>query len=342
MALDDLEKGDKQVQMEENLDHVLSELQGPKPPDSTLYKLSNLHGPPLEQMRQSWPELPTEIRQRTALRMVEISEADFEVDFSEVFKICLDDEEPQLRALGIEGLWEDEDVALIRPLIRMLTKDRAPMVREAAAMSLSRFALQAELGHLPPRLADMVWAGLWSTLQDESQEINIRRRSLESLAYFSRPEVDRAIQLAHRSDEPMMRISAVFAMGRSANEEWGDLLLDELERDDPQMRYEAARASGQLRVAEAVTRLSRLVADPDLEVKMAAVWALGQIGGQEAQRVLQVCIEQGDEALRDAAEEALDELDFMDGDMDMPLYDFDMDDEDEEDEIDWEDEVDIE
>jgi HEAT repeat protein len=165
----------------------------------------------------------------------------------------------------------------------------------------------------------------------------VRRRALEALAYFDRPEVSEIIELAYQDEEDIMRLSAVFAMGRSADEEWSEQVLDELEREDPAMRYEAARAAGELLIAEAVPLLSRMVADPDLEVRVVAAWALGQIGGPEAQRVLQICLEAGDEALREAAEEALDEIEFMEGSLDFPLYEFEEGDEDE----DWEDEDDL-
>jgi HEAT repeat protein len=85
-------------------------------------------------------------------------------------------------------------------------------------------------------------------------------------------------------------------------------------------------------MAEAVPVLSKMVADPDLEVKLAAIWALGQIGGPEAKRVLEICSEQGDEALQDAADEALEELDLGDGVVDFPLLNAD---DEEEGEFDW-------
>jgi HEAT repeat protein len=97
------------------------------------------------------------------------------------------------------------------------------------------------------------------------------------------------------------------------------------------MRYEAARACGELELAGAVPKLSQMTADLDLEVKLAAVWSLGQIGGPEARRVLDICVEMGDEALREAAQDALSEIDYMEENLDLVLYDYDSDeDEDEE------------
>ena len=255
-----------------------------------------------------------------------MSEADFEVDFGEVFKFCLDDADPRVRSAAIEGLWEVEDVRLIRPLVRALAEDSSDMVRQAAAMSLSRFALRAEMGQLPPRLAELVWQSLWQATNHPEEVVPVRRRALESLAYFDRPEVLAVIARAYEDEDNTMRISAVFAMGRSSDEEWSTQILDELESEEPEMRYEAARACGELQLAGAVPRLSQMTADLDLEVKLASVAALGQIGGPEARRVLDICVEMGDEALGAAAREALDEMDYMEEEIDLDLYSYDTDD----------------
>jgi HEAT repeat protein len=238
----------------------------------------------------------------------------------------LKDEDPRVRTSAIEGLWEVEDVRLIRPLVRALNEDASALVREAAAMSLGRFALRAELGQLQPRLADMIWESLWHAVNQLEEDVAVRRRALESLAYFDRPEVRAAIDRAYRDEDSAMRVSAVFAMGRSTDEEWSTQILDELANESAEMRYEAARACGELQLAGAVPRLSQMTADVDLEVKMAAVWSLGRIGGPEARRVLDICIEMGDEALIDAAREALDELDYMEEEIDLDLYNYDSDD----------------
>jgi HEAT repeat protein len=255
-----------------------------------------------------------------------MSESDFEVDFGEVFKLCLADADPRVRAAAIEGLWEVEDVRLIRPLVRALAKDDVDTVREAAAMSLSRFALRAELGQLPPRLADMVWESLWQAANSAEEVIPVRRRAIESLAYFDRPEVNETIVRAYQHEDSSMRVSAVFAMGRSADEEWSTQVLNELESESPEMRYEAARACGELQLAGAVPRLSQMTADLDLEVKLAAVSSLGRIGGPEARRVLEICVEMGDEALAEAAREDLDEMDYMEEDIEFDLYSYNSDD----------------
>jgi HEAT repeat protein len=112
-----------------------------------------------------------------------------------------------------------------------------------------------------------------------------------------------------------MRISAVFGMGRSADMRWANIVIAELFSVNPEMRYEAARACGELQLREAVPELEELADDIDREVQEAALWALGQIGGDEARKILNRYCLAGDEATRAAAAAALDELDFLHGDL---------------------------
>jgi HEAT repeat protein len=121
-----------------------------------------------------------------------------------------------------------------------------------------------------------------------------------------------------------MRVSAVFAMGSSADEQWIDTVISELEAQSPAMRYEAARAAGELEARNAVPTLARLLDDPDTEVQGMAVWALGQIGGGRAKKLLNEIASGDDGSLAEAAVEALEEMTWMhDSERDMPLFVFD-------------------
>jgi len=77
-----------------------------------------------------------------------------------------------------------------------------------------------------------------------------------------------------------------------------------------------------LRVSEAVSPLIKLVEDVDREVQEAAIWALGQIGGRRARRVLESCAQSEDETLQAAAEDALAELDL--GSVPLPLLTYEV------------------
>jgi hypothetical protein len=121
------------------------------------------------------------------------------------------------------------------------------------------------------------------------------------------------ISAAYAAPEEKVRISAIFAMGRSADSRWARQVCQELSSPNPELRYEAARACGELQLSEAVSELEELADDADREVQEAALWALGQIGGEKARQILERYCHTQDEATRTAAEAALDELEFMHG-----------------------------
>ena len=63
--------------------------------------------------------------------------------------------------------------------------------------------------------------------------------------------------------------------------------------------------------AAAVEGLIELIDDPALPVRLAAIAALGEIGGEEAREALVYALEDELEAVREAAEAALEEIDFF-------------------------------
>ncbi len=285
------------------------------PAQSLLYYLSDLDAEGIARVRLVWPGLPVELRRRLITCLVEMAEADFELNFGEVFRMGLEDEDAEVRTASIEGLWEDEDVRLVPLLVTRLQDDESASVRAAAAQSLGRFILLGELNKIHPEPHHMAYQAVLATCQDEHEDIEVQRRALESLAYADNETVIQLIHKAYASPHEKMRVSAVFAMGRSANPYWSRHVRQELFSPNPEMRYEAARACGELQLREAVAELEELADDVDAEVQDAALWALGQIGGDRARSILERYCLADNEATRSAAEAALDELEFMYGDL---------------------------
>ncbi len=318
--------------MSDELRELLDELQVAPPPRARLYTLSNLSREEAEEVQAVWGDLPVETRHEVISTLVEIAESDFEVHFGAIFRLALEDSDPTVRQIAVEGLWEDEDVRLVPLLVARLREDHAPNVRAAAAASLGRFLLLGELGKIRPLPHQQVYQALLAACSATHEHIEVHRRSLESIAYSGEEEVTSLIHNAYQHADEGKRISAVFAMGRSADVQWASCVLEELYSVNPAMRYEAARACGELALKETLATLIELVEDVDSEVQEAAIWALGQIGGGEAQRVLEWCARTDNEATREAALEALHELEFLHGDLSALLFPLDLEEEEEEEE----------
>lgn len=301
---------------------------------SSLYILSQMSRESLDVFREIWPTIPTQRRRDIMQELVEITEVNFEVVFDPVFLLGMGDEDAEVRAAAINGLWEDENPDLIRPLIHLLRTDEASVVRAAAAISLGKYIYLTEIEKLNPAQTTPVEEALLETIHLGTEDIEVRRRAVESIAYSSRPGVAQIIENAYYDDDEKMQISAIFAMGRSADSVWRPQVITELENENSEIRFEAARACGELEANEAVPYLVQMIEeDPDLQVQEMAIWALGKIGGPTAREALEACLESEVESIALAAEEALDELNLFSDSFD--LFDFTEDDEDEDDWLDF-------
>jgi HEAT repeat protein len=280
-------------------------------PPGDLYQFSDLAGPDLAALEAAWPEVALGRRRDLTDDLDEIGEADFELNFEAVFRLGLEDEDAAVRASAIHGLWEAEDPALIVPLVDFMQHDPAVEVRAAAASALGRYVYLGELDDLPRPQARRVEDTLLDVVRGQD-EVEVRRRALEAVAFSGREEIASLIETACASHDEKLRVSALFAMGRSADQRWAAHVQRELESETQEVRFEAVRAAGELELEQAVEALTELVDDTDAAVRNAAIWSLSQVGGAEAARVLQRLLDEADDDETDYLEEALENLAFAD------------------------------
>jgi HEAT repeat protein len=267
-------------------------------------------------------QLPEARRIEILASLAHHAEEDFALTFDEIFRACLDDESAQVRRQAIEALWEDERHDLAPRLIELLQNDPSIEVRAAAAAQLGRFVFMAECDELSEARGEQVREALERVIRSEQEAIEVRRRAVESVAFINDDAVRQIIDRAYGDEHAEMRISAVSAMARSADPFWAETVQAELYSDLPVMRLEAVRACGEISLSSAIPTLVRMIAnDRDGDVQIMAVWALGQIGGNRARRVLEQLLEGESPVLAEAAEQALEEMDLMSASLDLMVLD---------------------
>ena len=259
--------------------------------------------------------LDDEERHEVVSTMVEQAEENLELDFTSIFRLCLKDYDDRLAQLGVEGLWEQEERWLIGELLELLRSERGTRVRAASAVALGKFPVLSLEGKIQPQDGELVYRVLMDFLEDEIEDLEVRRRCLEAVAPFNTEEVRDYIRWAYEDEDQDLRSSSIYAMGRTGATSWLPTLLLELESSDAAVRYETANACGELGQQEAAPQLIELLQDDDPEVRLAGVAALGKIGGVEARRALIDCVRDGDAAISDAASSELESLEFLDDPM---------------------------
>ncbi|MGI9144999.1 MAG: HEAT repeat domain-containing protein [Chloroflexota bacterium] len=274
--------------------------------------LSMLEGADLARLREVWAPLPAGARARLVVALRSAAEQRLRLDFSALNQLALEDADWQVRLAGVRSAIEDRSPALLKKLIELVTSDPSVEVRFAAAEDLARFTLLGELEDLEPQATTELKNRLVGVMRDHNQAAQVRGSALAALGYFS--DADTARELAAGFSDPILRLGAVRAMGRTADPRWTDRLMPVLGSDDPQLRLEAARALGELEDERAITPLVELLEDPEPDVQLAVIQALGQIGGEEAREALLFVAEAAEEQIREAASKALEEIEAAEAD----------------------------
>ncbi|GAB4403405.1 MAG: hypothetical protein OHK0052_26370 [Anaerolineales bacterium] len=280
-----------------------------------LYRLSDLSSEDSAALRQRWAQIALWRRQALMDDLQNLAEADLLLSFEQVARIALEDENTAVRfgALQVLTAQESDSPSLMRLYLNSMENDPEISVRALAASALGLFVYNAELDKLSPAAK----ADLETRLLRAAQEAHadVARRALESLGYSSHPQVPALIEQAYRRREIEWQASALFAMGRSADEVWQPTIMACLNAPQSVLRAESARAAGEIGIKQARAALFQLSRDPDEDVAFAALWALSQIGGSGVNKLLRkhLARARSDDEIQ-FFEDALDNLAFLEGD----------------------------
>ncbi len=277
-----------------------------------LLKLSGIPSDELFEFKLAWQSIPDKRREDILDNMIEFGEENIELDFGAIYKAALGDDDADVRAKAARGLWDHDDRTIIGPLIDLLRDDPSATVRAAAAGPLGVFAKMAQDGKLLERDSNRIRDALMGAVSSDEEDLEVRRRSIEAVATFDFPEADAVIRSAHQDPDPRLRQSALYAMGESSNPQWLSTVVADTDHDQPEIRFEAANALGKLGDEDTTPYLIKLIQDEDLQVQIAAISSLGEVGGHLAKTALERCRTLGDEVIEQAAEEALRAIEFDD------------------------------
>ncbi len=287
-----------------------------------LYRLSDLDQEELALFLDTWPRLPLLRRQALMEDLQELGLTDSLLSFKSIAQNVISDEDPHVRRLATQILWEFEDFDLIPLFLQLLASDPEAEVRAAAAAGLGQFVYHGEIDRLHEEKLHEIEDRLLEAILEEPAEL-VRRRALESVGFSWRDEVPELIESAFSSNDQNMKASALIAMGRSLDPRWERDILSMLNDKLPVLREEAACAAGEIEIKDAVPTLIELTDDSEENVRSAAIWSLSEIGGESARHTLEKLFREAeDDREADLLESALDNITFTDGLQPFSLVDY--------------------
>ncbi|MEO0565799.1 MAG: HEAT repeat domain-containing protein, partial [Chloroflexota bacterium] len=237
-----MDSNDLQNPQEFTLQDALAELQTVTSVTATLppavfYGFSDLPADQQRAFKDGWCKLDKNLRGRVARQLVETSEADFEFQYHQIAIVLLQDDLPEVRKAAIELLWENDTVAVMDRLLSLLAAERDPLVKSEVLNALGRFIRLGEYEDIPADDAERAQDAVMQVLKDPNASLLVRRRALEAISNCTRDDVRPLIQAAYESPQHDMRVSALYAMGRSCDSYWGEIVLQEMNSDNPEMQY---------------------------------------------------------------------------------------------------------
>jgi HEAT repeat protein len=281
-------------------------------PPKYLHAFSDISAEDLNLINIIWGKVDPKRRAALMADLEPLLEADTLLCFDALAQFTLSDPEASVRSHALGLLWETEDPLLIPILLGLLQHDPSNEVKAAAARAFGKFVQMGELEEIPANSLKEIEELLLDVLQN-SEDPGIQSKALEALGYSSRKEVPVLINKAYQEKDTRRISSALYAMGRSLDRKWENQVLEMIDHHDEEVKIEAIRAAGELELVSARVTLIEIAADEneDWDVRMAAMWSLSQIGGEEARDALEDLLEKAeDEEEADIIEEALDNLSF--------------------------------
>ena len=297
-------------------------------PRRYLQEFSDIGALELKTLLDVWPRVKMD-RKLTLLEDLDaLAETDTLVSFDDFARALLTDPEPDVRTRAIRLLDEYEDPKVVPSYLDMLKNDPNVSVRVEAANALNLFVDLGELEKIPASMYHQVEDALLGSAASED-DVRVRRTALESLGYSSRPEVSTLIASACNRQEPNWQISALVAMGRSADDRWDEQVIRSLVHVDDRIRKAAVQAAGELSLQSARPILLKMLGEEeDADVLSAVIWSLSQIGGEDVRTYLENLLDQLEDDEQIAfLEEALDNLSFTEDLERFDLLEVDPDDE---------------
>ena len=272
-----------------------------------LHCLADLNAAELEELRDFWLLISSRRRIQVARGCLHLLHSSRTLQFKAFFLHLLTDPVSAVRALAVEGLGLDVYPDTLPHVERIASHDASGSVRLSAVQALGQFLQVGETRFWTEGVVMRIREVLALLIADIDQSLALQCVALESLGYSPGPIYMLLLSEAYLSDLEELRVSALVAMGRSRELHWEDLLLEAFDDQSGAVRRAAVQSGGLLGLASfRDISLSIVELESDRQLRLAAIEALGRLGGPTAYEGLMLAAESEDPEQQEAVLRALE------------------------------------
>ena len=103
---------------------------------TNIIRLSAMQAEDLGYFEQQWKQAGAEQRLRLIAAMVSLPEDDLTLDFTDIFRLGIEDTEENIRIKALDGFEMENKYTFVRSIIKALRNDDSIRVRTAAVITL--------------------------------------------------------------------------------------------------------------------------------------------------------------------------------------------------------------
>jgi len=272
-----------------------------------LHALADLSEAELAELQDFWLLISSRRRVQAARGCLHLLRSSRTLQFKAFFLHLLTDPAALVRELAVEGLSLDVYPDALPHLELIASHDASDAVRRSAVQALGRFLQVGETRFWAEGVVMRIREILARLIADTDQSLALQCIALESLGYSPGPIYMLLLPEAYRSDLEELRVSALVAMGRSREAHWEDFLLEAFDDQSGAVRRAAVQAGGLLGLESfRDLSLSIIELESDSRLRIAAIEALGWLGGPTAYEGLLLAAESDDPEQQEAVWQALE------------------------------------
>ena len=273
-----------------------------------LRELSGIDDKQARSMAQAWRVWQLSDVLDTVVELRTVAESDRSLEFDALFIAALSFPAPEVRIEGVRALSNGGSLKIAQALLKVLEQDDAADVRAAASESFHAFAEPSQARNIPKTTFSRIASALRLAASDDERVV--RGKALKSLAAMRDEEAPDLIDAMFDEaiDDPEMMSDVLLAMGESGDRAWLPTIEDAFYSNDARVRISAVLAFGNIANDDDVEGLAEPFDDHVLEVQMATVQALGNIGTPQAREMLSLAVSSSEPDIQQMAQTALDLL----------------------------------
>ena len=244
----------------------------------------------------------------TITELRRVAEIDRSLEFDALFRAATSFPVPQVRLESIRALAHGGSINIAQTLITVLERDEVPEIRAAAAQALHAFSDPSQARNVTKTTIDRITTLLANVVNVD--EPFVRGKALVSLAALRHGDAPDLIDTMFDEaigDSSLMS-DVLTAMGETGDRSWLPTIQDAFYSADSRIRIAAVLVFGKIARDEEVESLSELFDDHVLEVQMATIKALEEIGTAQAREMLDLAVSSSEPEVQLLAKAALDTL----------------------------------